>query len=100
MLVIGGPIEIDPANRERAVAAANAMMEATRKEAGCIAYTFSADLSEPGRFHIFEVWEGAEALREHFESAHMARFQQEAGEFGIRGMNVQRYEVSSVGPVR
>jgi hypothetical protein len=50
MLVVAGSVRIDPARREEALRAALAMMEATRREAGCRAYTFSADLADPGRF--------------------------------------------------
>ena len=100
MLVIGGSIRIDPANHDRAVAAALAMMEATRKEQGCISYTFTTDLEERGLFYIFEEWQGPEALAAHFGAPHMAVFQGEIGKLGVKEMNVQRYEVSSVGPVR
>lgn len=100
MLVIGGPIRIDPTHHDRAVAAAVAMMEATRKEPGCISYNFSADLEQRGLFYIFEEWESPEALTTHFGAPHMAVFQGEMGKLGVVEMNVQRYEVSSVGPVR
>jgi quinol monooxygenase YgiN len=100
MIVIAGQIQLDPAKREPAIAAAREMMEETRKEEGCISYTFSADLDDPGRFRIFEEWQDDAALGAHFGSPHMARFQQAMGGFGIREMAVQRYEVSKVGPIR
>jgi quinol monooxygenase YgiN len=100
MLVIAGEIEIDAANREKAVAAAVAVMEATRREAGCISYTFSADLVEPGRFRIFEEWESPQALAAHFQAPHMAAFQAAVAGLGVKRMAIQRYEVSAVGPLR
>jgi len=100
MIVIAGEIEIDAAQRDAAVAAAIQMMEATRREAGCISYTFSADLVEPGRFRIFEEWESPEALQSHFATPHMAAFQKAVASLGVRRMAIQRYEVSSVGPLR
>lgn len=100
MLVVAGVIEIDPANRERAVPAALEMMDATAREPGCLSYTFSADLRDPGCFRIFEEWESPEALAAHFATPHMKKFQQVVAGLGVRGMQVQRYEVSSVGPVR
>ena len=100
MIVIAGHVVLDPKHREKAEAAAREMMSETRKEQGCISYTFSADLEEAGRFRIFEEWEGDEALRAHFASPHMARFQQAVGGLGVREMKVQRYEVSKVGPIR
>lgn len=100
MIVIAGHVALDPTKREQAEAAAREMMSETRKEQGCISYTFSADLEAAGRFRIFEEWESDEALRAHFASPHMARFQQAVGGLGVREMKVQRYEVSKVGPVR
>ena len=100
MIVIAGHVALDPGQREKAEAAAREMMSETRKEPGCISYTFSADLEAAGRFRIFEEWESDEALRAHFASPHMARFQKAVGGLGVREMKVQRYEVSKVGPVR
>jgi quinol monooxygenase YgiN len=100
MLVIAGHVRIDPARRDAGIAAAVEMMEATRREAGCISYAFSADLSEPGTFRIFEEWETPEALAAHFQAPHMATFQKAIGGLGVQEMKVQRYEVSSVGLLR
>ena len=100
MLVIAGHIEIDPANRDTAIAAAVTVMEETAKEAGCISYTFSSDLSDPGCFRIFEEWESQEALDAHFTTPHMAVFQGKIGDLGVKSMKVQKYQVSSVGPLR
>jgi quinol monooxygenase YgiN len=100
MLVIAGQIRIDPARRSAAEAAALEMMQATRREPGCRAYTFSADLSDPGLIHLFEEWESKEALEAHFRAPHMAAFQRAVAGFGVQEMKVQRYEVSAVGPVR
>ncbi|MDJ0847921.1 MAG: putative quinol monooxygenase [Myxococcota bacterium] len=99
MLVIAGHIRLDPAKRDEAIAAAREMMTDTHQEAGCISYTFSADLSDEGVFHIFEEWESQEALDAHFKAPHMARFQGLMPNFGLKEMKVQRYEVSSAGPL-
>lgn len=100
MLIVAGEIEIDPAHREQAIAAAREMMEATRREAGCIGYVFSADLTDPGRFRIFEEWRDQAALDAHFAAPHMAAFQARVAGLGVRGMRIQKYQVASVGPLR
>jgi len=99
MLVIAGTIRIDPAQLPRAEAAARDMMQATRAEAGCRSYVFSFDLDDPAVVHLFECWESPEALAAHFATPHMASFQKAVAGV-IRGMDIQRYEVSSVGPLR
>lgn len=100
MIIIAGRIVVDGTKRAEAIAAALEVMEATRKEDGCISYTFSADLVDADCFRIFEEWDSPEALAAHFESPHMARFQKVIASLGVRERTVQRYEVSSVGPVR
>lgn len=100
MLVVAGHVTIDPAKREEAIEAARAVMAETRKEPGCRSYVLAADLEDPGRFVIFEEWESAEALRAHFGTPHMAAFQEAMGGFGVRDMQVQRYDVASAGPLR
>jgi len=100
MLVVAGVVEIDPAKRDQAMAAAIAMMQETRREEGCRSYVFSADLEDAGRFHIFEEWESQEALDAHFASPHMAAFQGTVAKLGVRRMSVQKYAIDSVGPLR
>jgi quinol monooxygenase YgiN len=99
MLVIAGHIRIDPSKREAAIAAAVDVMEATRREKGCLAYTFSADLHDEGLMHIFEEWESQDALDAHFKSPHMATFQKAIPGLGLKEMKIRRYEVSSAGPL-
>lgn len=100
MLIIAGKFRIDPTQRDAAVAAASEMMAETQKEAGCHAYTFSADFSDPARFYLFERWESQSALEAHFTAPHMARFQAALAKFGVRDFEVQKYTISAVGPVR
>jgi quinol monooxygenase YgiN len=91
---------IDGTKLDAAIAAAKEMMEASRKEAGCHAYTFTRDLYEPARFHIIEEWESEEALAAHFKAPHMAKFQQAVPGFGVKEMKASKFGVSSKGPVR
>jgi quinol monooxygenase YgiN len=100
MLVIAGTITIDPAQHERAVAAAVEMMRETQKEPGCVRYVFSADLAERGKFQLFEEWASPEALQAHFRAPHMATFQKAIGQLGVRELAIERYEVSAKGAMR
>lgn len=96
MIVIAGRIEIDPADRENALTAAKAMSTASETEAGCISYRFYGGLDDPGVFFIFEEWENEAALTAHFQTPHMATFNQTLESITIKSMDIQRYDVSSV----
>jgi len=100
MLVIAGSLLIDPTKRELAIAAAKEMMAATRKEPGCRAYSFSFDLDDPARVHLFEHWDSQSALDAHFQTPHMARFNKAVAGLGVREASFQKYEVSRVAPLR
>ena len=95
MIVIAGKILVKPERRDEAQRAALAMAEATRREAGCISYTFYADLVEPGTFFLFEEWESDAALAAHFQTEHMARFQQQVPALVAGPPKITRYVVES-----
>jgi quinol monooxygenase YgiN len=100
VLIIAGTFRIDPAKREAAVAAAREMMADTLKEQGCHAYSFTSDLSDPTLIHLFERWESDDDLREHFKTPHMTRFQTAFIGLAPKVLEIQKYEISSMGPVR
>jgi quinol monooxygenase YgiN len=100
MLVVAGTIHLDPAKKEEATAAAIEMMQATRAEPGNIEYAFTWDLVDEGMVRLIEQWEDQAALDAHFDAPHMAAFMARIGGLGITGMDVKKYEIASVGPVR
>jgi quinol monooxygenase YgiN len=95
MIVIAGKIAVRPEGREDARRAALAMAEATRRESGCISYAFYADLADPGAFFLFEEWESDAALAAHFQTEHMARFQQQVPALLAGPPTITRYVVES-----
>ena len=100
LLVVAGDVEIDPAKRDEAIAAARKVMAATREEEGCLEYTIAADLDDPARFVIVEQWASPAALEAHFATPHMAEFQAAMAGLGVRRVDVKRYDVAKEGPVR
>ena len=100
MIVIAGTLSFDPAKHAEAAQAALALMAETRKEPGCISYGFTVDLEDKGTFHIFEEWKSQADIDAHTQAPHMKAFGKVVPTLGIRGMKLQKYEVSSVGPLR
>jgi len=95
MIVVAGMVKIRPETRDEAVRVALAMAEATRSEAGCLAYRFSAALDDRDTLFIFEEWESEEALARHFETAHMAAFRRELPRLVAGAPAIKRYAVQS-----
>jgi len=96
MIVVAGRVAVRPERREEAIQAALAMAGATRKEAGCLTYQFSADLADPNTILIFEEWESDEALARHFQTEHMRIFREGLTRFLAGAPSIKRYEIASV----
>lgn len=100
MLIVAGTIEIDPADVETLSEAASVMVAATLEEPGCRQYRFSVSVTEPSIVQVFEIWDSAEDLAAHFETAHMAEWRRALAEgVTIRGRDLHRYEVSGTEPL-
>jgi quinol monooxygenase YgiN len=101
MLIIAGSITTeDEQHRAAFLTAVRPMVAATHEEAGCLDYVFSADPDDSNRILLFERWDDQDALDAHFATAHMAEFQASMVGIAITGMDIQKYTISDVGPVR
>ncbi|CAM9092005.1 unnamed protein product [Phaeothamnion confervicola] len=94
MLIISGEIRVAPESHAKAVAAAIKVAQATRKEAGCVSYSFYADLEDPNCFRIFEEWESQAALAAHFKAPHIAVFRTEMAEVKVLSRQLKKYEIA------
>ncbi|MEE4361609.1 MAG: putative quinol monooxygenase [Pseudomonadales bacterium] len=74
MIIVHGTIPIRADQRDEALELARRMEDASRLEAGCISYAFFVGLSDPNTLMLFQEWESADALQQHFETEHMERF--------------------------
>lgn len=94
MIMVEGWIKFAPGEVERLRPAAAKMMEATRAEAGCHTYAFSADLADPDTMRIAERWESQDAINAHLATPHMAEFNKAVGGAKILGISLKSYEAS------
>ena len=69
MLIVAGTLEVDPSQREAFLAGRMDGMRATRKEPGCLEYTFSPDPTNPGRIMLIERWASQKDLDAHVAAA-------------------------------
>lgn len=90
MILVTGTLDIDPDARKEFIAATQELMTATRAEAGCAHYAFSADLDDDGRFYVAERWESEEAMGAHMAQPHFAAFLGTVGGM-IRGTDVVKW---------
>ncbi len=98
MLIVSGIIELNPSAREEFLALRKDQVLGTLEEAGCIEYAFSADLVDPGRVRIFEMWEDDAALTAHL-GALAGNQTPMPDHFGVTSVTLLRHEVASSGPL-
>lgn len=98
-VIVTGKINIDPANRDAFMAAATAVMDGTRAEEGCIEYVFTCDTHDDGMIRLFEMWESADNLGPHMQSAHIAEFFGIVADLGDVNQTITMYEVGEETPL-
>lgn len=85
--------------REEARQLARVLEMETRKEPGCLMYTFYADQTDLNLFFIFEEWDSEEALQKHFQTEHMKKFMQQASSLLAGKPSAKKYTVSAAVPL-
>ena len=94
MIIVAGEVVVGEGAVEQARDALVAMQTETRREAGCLAYSFSVEIGDATRIHIFERWESMAALEAHFKTPHMASFGAAIARIRPSAMDIQAYEVA------
>ena len=75
------------------------MVAASRAEEGCISYAYAIDVLDPTKLHITEKWIDEAALAYHFQTPHMAAFQQALGDLDIQITELAKYQADDGSPV-
>ena len=62
MVIVAGHIVVDPQQRDDYLSGCLEVVRQARRAPGCLDFSLSADLLEPGRVNIFERWESQAAV--------------------------------------
>lgn len=92
MLLIVGTVRLPPEKLEEARPAMERMICASRAEPGCLAYSYSLDVLDPGLVHVSEAWRDRASLNEHFRSPHIAAWRSSWADLGIGDRRLTLYE--------
>jgi quinol monooxygenase YgiN len=94
MIVVQVEIVVEPGSADQVRDAVAAMEQATRKEAGCLKYAFSVDISDPGTIRVTERWASTDAIKAHLTSPHMADFNRAIVALQPKGLDIKAYEIA------
>lgn len=90
MIIVSGPLYVDPAGRQAYLASCGEVIEQARRAPGCLDFYLSADPIESDRINVYERWESVAAV-EAFRGSGPDGGQQAA----IRKAAVVQHEVAS-----
>ncbi len=83
MIIVSGKAKLSPGGLQKVQKEMETLIAATRAEAGCIEYSFGADVTEPDTLVILEYWESWAALDAHVKQPHMGVWFAKLGEIGV-----------------
>jgi quinol monooxygenase YgiN len=89
VVIVAGHLVVDPAERDDYLTGCVEVVRQARRAPGCLDFSLSADLLEPGRVNIFERWESVAAVQA-FRGSGPSDDQGAA----IRAASVAEYDVS------
>ena len=99
MIVLTGTIRIPAANLNAARPLMKRLIEETRKEDGCLAYSFGQDVLDPGVILVSEAWRDEDAVRAHLGAPHFIAWRDAGASLGVSDRQLTIYEVSSSKPL-
>lgn len=96
MIIVSGKVKAAPG----AMAGLNAQMEEvireTRKEPGCIDYSYGVDVLDPDTLVILEYWQDWDALQAHFARPHMQPWIKTLSEIDLIAKDVKAGECGEI----
>ena len=97
MIIVAGTFRVPEERIDELLPVARATLAATRKEAGCIVYSYAFDLEDRGLVRIYEEWDSGAHLEAHLKQPHMGPWRAKLAEIGASGRKIMRYEVAGAG---
>ena len=99
MILITGTVRLHADKLDAARPHLRALIEATRREDGCLAYNFGEDAFDPGRLVVSEAWRDEAALGAHLQTAHFAAWIAVVQTVAAGPPDLTVYEIASSRPL-
>lgn len=99
MLIVLAEAKLGDGALDKGRAALTTMVEESRKESGCIAYSYATDVLDPAKLIIVEKWVDDAALAFHFGTPHMTEFQKALAGLDIQITELKKYQSDDGAPL-
>jgi len=91
VIVVSGIMEVAPADADRFSTLTRRLVDATRREPGCVDYRFAQSIERPGRFEVFEEWADQAALDAHVRAVHYRDWSRALKDVEVTQVSIVRY---------
>lgn len=81
MLILSVNLRVPKADQDRLRPDMEKVVQASRKEPGCLAYSYGFDLLEPDIIRVFEIYKDEAALKAHGDSDHFKAWRAVSGQY-------------------
>jgi len=95
MIIALGDIYVRIADREQVRNLMRMTQERVSALPGCVLYSFTETLDEPGHFMVVQQWEDRSALEQHYRTQAFADYQAAIGEHLVRTSELRLHEASA-----
>jgi quinol monooxygenase YgiN len=92
VIIVTGEIRIPADRMAEARPHMRAVLEATRKEPGCLLYAFGEDVLDPGLIRIVERWDDWTSLEAHGKTEHIRTWSAFTRNVGVSGRDLYAHE--------
>jgi quinol monooxygenase YgiN len=92
MIVLHGCMRVAIGKREEAITALEALVEGSRAESGCLAFSVSFDIFDDHLLRVVETFEDEAAWAAHSETSHVAEWRTAATLLGVSDLELVSYE--------
>ncbi|CAN7480195.1 putative quinol monooxygenase [Phenylobacterium sp. LjRoot225] len=93
-VIVAGTFRIPPENFAGLKPHLQTVVAETRKEDGCLTYSYARDVEDPGLIRVFEHWRDQAALDAHFQAPHMIAWQKVRVEHGFHDRQIWSHDVT------
>ncbi|WP_298337420.1 putative quinol monooxygenase [uncultured Erythrobacter sp.] len=99
MLIVLAEAKLGAGTLEAGREVLSTMVYESRKEEGCVSYTYAQDLLDPTKLIIVEKWDDDAALAFHFATPHMATFQGALAGLDVTITELKKYQADDGSPL-
>jgi quinol monooxygenase YgiN len=99
MIIVAGTFRVPEEKIDELLPVARATLAATRREAGCITYSYAFDVEDRGLVRVYEEWASRAHLSTHLRQPHMGPWRAKLAEIGAGERNLKAYEATAGEPV-